>query len=61
MPRPRKHLPTIRREVQLPADLAKILDRLHHNPVLDRPDYGAFSQYTISLIRADLKNRQLIE
>jgi hypothetical protein len=57
MPRPRKHTPTVRREIQLPADLDAILSRLHYNPVLDRPDYGAFTKYIIALIRQDLAKR----
>jgi hypothetical protein len=43
----------------LPTPLSKAVDRLHYDPVLDRPTYGAFSQYVIGLIRKDLKEKNI--
>lgn len=60
MPRPKKLTDCTRREVYLPVELAAVIETLHFDPVKQRAKYGAISDYIVSLIRKDLRERGLI-
>lgn len=60
MPRPKKHIPTVRLEFACPENLYAILSTLFHDPLLGKPRFGAIAEYLIGLIREDLKRRGLL-
>lgn len=60
MPRPKKLTDCVRREIYIPVELSVIVETLHFDPMKQRAKYGAVSDYVISLIRKDLRERGLI-
>lgn len=59
MPR-NKYLPTVRREIYLPTDLAEVLELLLLDPVKGKARYGSINTYINSLIRDDLRKRGIL-
>lgn len=57
MARPSRGVPLEKRGVQLPRELWDGIDALHHDPVRNKPRYGATTRYFERLVRQDLKAR----
>lgn len=61
MPRPKRHTPTVRKEILIPVDIMAILETLFFDPVLGRAKQNAIPNYVISLVRDDLRRRGLLK
>lgn len=55
MGRPARGIALEARKVQLPKELWDALDRLHHDPVRNKPKYGANTRLFERLVRQHLK------
>lgn len=61
MARPNRGVALKSRKVQLPTALWEAIDALHHDPLRDKPRYGAATKYFERLVRADLRAKGKIE
>ena len=59
MPRPRKAIPSVEKNVCLPRDIVAKVDLMLFSELEGRVPFGAWQKYLESLIRADLAKRTL--
>ena len=57
MPRPRKAIPSVEKNVCLPSDIVAMVDLMLFSELEGRVPFGAWQKYLESLIRADLAKR----
>ena len=60
MPNPKKLIPPVRREIYLPPELSAILETVYYDPMKQKAKKGAINDYINSLIRKDLRERNLL-
>ena len=57
MARPRKAIPSIEKNISLPCDLVARVDLELYSDLEEKVPFGAWQQYIVQLIRADLALR----